>query len=496
MTEPPIQMNLARHVLTAGATTPDKIALAVLHPALEPEIWSYRRLIAAIRGTASGFLQAGLVPGDRILLRLGNRPAFPIAYLGAIAAGLVPVPSSAQLTAPEITRLAATIRPALVIAGDGIALPDHPAPVLPESALSGFAALPPAGWHMGPPDRLAYILFTSGSSGQPRAVAHAHRAILARRMMMEDWSGLRADDRLLHAGAFNWSFTLGTGLMDPWTIGATALIPADGTPPAAVATLAARHHATLLAGAPGVFRKMLQTGWPNWPALRHGLCAGERLEPALRQEWRTRTGTDLHEAMGMSECSTFLSGSPSRPAPTGTAGYPQRGRKVALLDDLGRPLGAGLAGRLAVSADDAGLCLGYLDQPQETAARITNGWFLTGDLAVAADDGAIAMLGRTDDLMNAGGFRVAPPEIETPLSQVAQAGDLAVAEITLRAGVSIIAAFWTGTAPEEALRDKAASDLAGYKQPRAYIHLDALPRTATGKINRRALRETHSKDRL
>ncbi len=495
MTEPPFQMNLARHVLTAGAKTPDKAALAVLHPQAEPEIWTYRRLIAAIRGTATGLLQAGLVPQDRILLRLGNGPAFPVAYLGAIAAGMVPVPTSAQLTTPEITRLAATIRPALTIAGAGIALPDLGPPVLTQGALAAFADLSPADWHLGSPERPAYILFTSGSSGQPRAVVHAHRAILARAMMHRDWYGLCADDRMLHAGAFNWSFTLGTGLMDPWTLGATALIPAEGTPPAGLPRLGADHGATLLAGAPGVFRKMLQADWSPWGALRHGLCAGERLEPALREAWQARTGTDLHEAMGMSECSTFLSGSPARPAPRGTAGYPQKGRKLAILDAADRPLAAGSAGKLAVCADDPGLCLGYLDQPEETAARIRNGWFLTGDLAVAAEDGAIAVLGRTDDLMNAGGFRVAPPEIETVLAQVTGAGDLAVAEITVRAGVSIIAAFWTGTAPEEALRAKAASDLAGYKQPRAYIHLDALPRTATGKINRRALRETSSKDR-
>jgi hypothetical protein len=83
---------------------------------------------------------------------------------------------------------------------------------------------------MGDPDRLAYLVFTSGSSGEPKAVAHAHRAIWARRMMVQGWYGLTPEDRLLHAGAFNWTFTLGTGLLDPWAIGATALIPAPGVP--------------------------------------------------------------------------------------------------------------------------------------------------------------------------------------------------------------------------------------------------------------------------
>ncbi|AGT09483.1 class I adenylate-forming enzyme family protein [Paracoccus aminophilus] len=495
MTLYPTQMNLARHVLAAGEATPDKAALAVIGLS-RAERWSYARLIAAVRGTATGLLRAGLVPGDRLLLRLGNRPAFPVAYLGAIAAGIVPIPTSALLTRSEITRIAQETNPALVVAGAGVALPDHPARVMDETELSAFETLPPAPWDMGDPERLAYIIYTSGSSGQPRAVMHAHRAILARAAMFEGWYGLRAEDRLLHAGAFNWTFTLGTGLMDPWTLGATALIPADGTEPQQIPLLAARHGASLIAAAPGVFRKMLQTEWRPWTALRHGLAAGERLDPALRAAWHARTGTELHEAMGMSECSTFLSGSPARPAPDGTAGFAQPGRRIAILDEAGAELPPGTPGRLAVHESDPGLFLGYLDQPEETASRRAGAWFLTGDLAEATSEGAIAMLGRTDDVMNAGGYRVAPAEIEEPLARVEAAGEVAAAEIAVRPGVTVIAAFWTGTASREALELAAKEHLARYKQPRDYLHLDQLPRTATGKINRRALRDRYSKDHL
>ncbi|MDO5646561.1 class I adenylate-forming enzyme family protein [Paracoccus sp. (in: a-proteobacteria)] len=486
-------MNLTEYVLRAGQMTPDKLALSVIGPT-RAERWSYARLTQAVRGTATGLLDAGLRPGDRLLMRLGNRPSFPITYLGAIAAGIIPVPTSAMLTAPEVTKLAADLSPAAVIAGDGIALPDHPAPVIAESALTGFADLPPADYARGDANRLAYIVYTSGSSGQPRAVMHAHRAILARRMMFDGWYGLRADDRLLHAGAFNWTFTLGTGLMDPWTMGATALIPADGTDPAQIPLLAARHGATILAGAPGVFRRMLRGDWGRIASLRHGLAAGERLDPALRRAWTHRTGTDLHEAMGASEISTFLSGSPSRPAPDGTAGYPQPGRQVAILGDDG-PQRAGEPGLLAIRRDDPGLMLGYLGQASDTADRFRGDWFITGDQAVAAPDGAITLLGRSDDIMNAGGFRTAPPEIEDVLTAHPGAGDLAVAELPVGPGTSIIAAFWTGPASADDLRAMAEAGLARYKQPRDYIRVDALPRTPTGKINRRALRDTYRKDR-
>ena len=297
----PAPYNMAQDVLAAGAQTPDKIALQVLR-ANGAERWSYARLIAAVRGTATGLSERGLPPGARVLLRLGNSVDFPIAFLGAIAAGLVPVPTSAQLTRTEITAMALSLDPALVLAGDGVALPDHPAPVLTQPTLRAMHSLPPAPWHLGAPDRPGYMVFTSGSSGAPMAVVHAHRALHARRMMWDGWYGLRADDRLLHAGAFNWTYTMGTGLMDPWTIGATALIPEPGAP---LALLLRRFDATLFAAAPGVYRQMLKgTDRLDLPRLRHGLSAGEKLPPAMAEAWQRATGTPIFEALGMSECST------------------------------------------------------------------------------------------------------------------------------------------------------------------------------------------------
>ncbi|HRO14236.1 MAG TPA: glycine cleavage T C-terminal barrel domain-containing protein [Paracoccus sp. (in: a-proteobacteria)] len=130
--------NLAEHVLAAGAATPDKLALAVVGPS-RAERWSYARLIAAVRGTATGLLHRGLRPGDRVLLRIGNEPAFPVSYLACIAAGIVPVPTSALLTEAEITRIARNIVPALTIAGDGIALPDPSGDILPVADLAAMA---------------------------------------------------------------------------------------------------------------------------------------------------------------------------------------------------------------------------------------------------------------------------------------------------------------------------------------------------------------------
>lgn len=491
----PAPFNLADYVLARGRATPDKVALAVLGPA-RTERWSYGRLEAEVRGTAAGLLERGLVPGDRVLLRLGDRPRFPVAFLACIAAGLVPVPTSAALTVPEITRLTALVAPALIMAEAGISLPDPcPCPILFD--LDALARTAPADFAMGDPDRLAYLVFTSGTSGHPRAVAHAHRAIWARRMMWDGWYGLRSDDRLMHAGAFNWTFTLGTGLLDPWSVGATALIPAHGTQPGTIPLLLERNDATIIAAVPGIFRKMLsEFEHMRLPRLRHGLSAGEKLPETLRRRWQAATGTDLHEALGMSECSTFISGSPERPAPTGTLGYPQPGRRIAVLDAAGRELPPGRRGRLAVHRSDPGLMLGYLpagdgDAPKGTppVLPLTGAWFVTGDRVRRRADGAVEYLGRGDDMLTAGGYRVAPAEIEAAFADAPGLTDCAAIGHEVRPGTFVIALAYAGPSDENTLGAHASTRLARYKQPRVFLRLAALPRNANGKLDRRALRD-------
>lgn len=481
----PTRCNLADDVLAAGRATPDKIALAVLGPA-RADRWSYARLDRAVRGMAGGLLARGLHPGDRVLLRLGNTPEFPVAFLGAIAAGLIPVPTAEGLTAPELDRLVPLVAPAAILAAPGVSLPASlPCPV--HTDLGALMASPPGDCVMGDPDRLAYVVFTSGSSGRPKPVAHAHRALHARRLMWDGWYGLRSDDRVLHAGAFNWTFTLGTGLLDPWTIGATALIPAPGTAPETLALLLRRHDATLFAAAPGVFRRLLSGDAPlPLPKLRHALAAGEKLPEALRARWQAATGTTIHEALGMSECSTFVSGSPARPAPEGTLGYPQPGRRTAILSPAGTPVAQGETGILAIHRTDPGLMLGYLT-PQGPDLPLSGDWFLTGDLVCADPDGALRYHGRRDDLMTTGGFRVAPLEVEAAFHGAPGLGDCAALPVEVKADTHVIALAHVGGATEADLRALAEARLARYKQPRLYVALPALPRSANGKLDRRAL---------
>jgi acyl-coenzyme A synthetase/AMP-(fatty) acid ligase len=499
----PAPFNMAAHTLDHDHAAPDKVALEVLAaPGVVAERWSYGALRAAVRAAAGGLAARGVGRGDRILLQLGNTSDFPIFFFAANALGAVPVPTSTMLTEREVAGIIADLDPALILVGAGIACP----PARNRLGAEDLAALrrhaPVARFAETDPDDPAYMVYTSGTGGRPKGVVHAQRAAWARRMMWAGWYGLRADDRMLHAGAFNWTYTLGAGLTDPWAIGATALIytgPADrGVWPA----LAAAHRATIFAATPGVYRQMLgaetdlATGFAH---LRHGLSAGEAMPEAVAAAFRARTGRPVYEALGMSEVSTYLSFSPDAPPVPGRAGRPQPGRRVAILPDADGPDGAGEIpiprgehGRLAVSRRDPGLMLGYWRRPEETAASFRGEWFLTGDRAEMAEDDTITYHGRADDLLNAGGFRVSPAEVEAALLAHSGIAEAAVIERETRPGVTIIAAFYvpTGAAlAEDDLARHCAVRLARYKCPRIFTALDALPRSSNGKIQRRLLKE-------
>lgn len=484
---------MAGYVLQHAARLGNKTALEIVsEDAEQNEIWTYQQLERAVRGVASGLLGQGLTPGDRVLLRLGNTVDFPLGFLGAIAAGIVPIPTSSQLTRAEITRMADLVTPSLIIADPGIALPDPaPCPVIDTATLHGFTQLPPAPYHQGSPERPAYIIFTSGTSGQARAVVHAHRAIWARQMMWDGWYGITDRDRVMHAGAFNWTYTLGTGLMDPWSVGATAMIPSAGCTPKEMSTLLHRERVSIFAAAPGVYRQMLKSKLPPLPHLRHGLSAGEKLPAITRTQWQDQTGTPIHEAFGMSECSTFISGSPARPAPDGALGFGQSGRHLAILDAGGTPVPLGTAGTLAIHRSDPGLMLEYLNAPQATAAKFQGEWFLTGDSASLSKTGAVTYEGRSDDIMNAGGYRVSPIEVEAVMAQHPGISESACVEISVKADATVISCFYIPSntpVPDDELSQHAHALLAHYKCPRVFKPVDNLPRSANNKISRAALR--------
>jgi acyl-coenzyme A synthetase/AMP-(fatty) acid ligase len=195
----------------------------------------------------------------------------------------------------------------------------------------------------------------------------------------------------------------------------------------------------------------------------------------------------------MSECSTYVSTFPGLAIKPGSPGKPQPGRAITILPVEGGevPLPAGEAGLLAIHRDDPGLMLGYWHRPEDEKLVYRGEWFVGGDLAAFDDEGYLWCHGRADDLMNAGGYRVSPAEVEAALADHSAIAEVAVAEHAVRPDVSVIAAFVVARpgAPKDAasILAHAETRLAAYKRPREVIFLDSLPRTANGKLLRRAL---------
>lgn len=478
---------------------PAKVALEVIGPGGEVhETWTFGVLEERVLSVAAGLRSAGLKAGDRILLRIGHSSDFPLMYFGAIAGGYVPVPTSGQLTEAEATGILADSGAKLVLHDGSVLLPEAgDIPVWGPTRINDLKSSEPGTFADSGDDDPAFLIYTSGTSGTPKGVLHAHRAGQARLSAHEGWIGLREDDRLLHAGAFNWSYTLTVGLIDPWIKGATSVIYQGPRDPAVWPDLLESSNATLFAAVPSLYRRILKYGdvtQASFPSLRHGLTAGEGLSAELYQDWRARTGRELYEALGMSEVSTYLSSGPSVKVKPGATGKPQPGRKVGILRDDPDKIAfaeANETGLLCVHREELGLMLEYWQRPAETKAAFRGDWFVTGDRMRADSDGYFWYEGRADDLMNSFGYRVAPEEVERVLAAHGSVHEVAVTETEVRPDVSLITAFVVPRDPNafdaDDLDAYVSRHLADYKRPKLYKVLEQLPRTPSGKVRRKDL---------
>ena len=474
---------------------------------------TYRELADRTARFAQLLCEAGIARGERVLVRLPNSIDYPTAFLGAMKRGAIAVPTSTLLT-PEEVRYLVQDSGATAIVIDAPAWQSM-APLLEgagrlahvilggdalERRLAAIGTCEPAErTRAGDP---AYLVYTSGTTGYPKGVLHAHRSLAGRAPASTYWfdyahddGGPVAPDRIVHSGKFNWTYVLGSALMDPLSRGKTVIAHEGRNDAATWPRLIAKHAATMFIGVPTIYRQIIQKTAltkEDVPTLRHCMSAGEHLSDEVFAAWKQRFGLDIYEAVGMSEFSYYLSQSKRRPIRPGSAGFPQPGHGVKLLDPESlREVRAGEEGMICIPADDPGLFVEYWNLPEETARLKHDGWFLTGDYARYDEDGYLWFLGRKDDIIKSFGYRVSPYEVERVLKSHPAVADCACIAEDAGGDRRLVVAYVIPQADARATADELLAfgreRLAAYKAPKIVYLAREFPRTRNGKILRREI---------
>lgn len=487
---------------------------------------SYGELAEFSSRFAGALTSLGIAREDRVLVRLPNSLAYPIAFFGTMKMGGIVVPTSTLLAGPEVKYLAkdsgarvflthksmweSLAEPLgecetlehVILSGDG-PLPEHPRLKLHDFSSLTLGAMPQTQAVRTRADDPAYLVYTSGTTGYPKGVLHAHRALIGRFPASEYWFDFVPGDRIMHSGKFNWTYVLGSALMDPLYRGMTVIVHEGKNDAHTWPRLIKKHGCTIFIGVPTIYRQIIQkTEYTrdDVPTLRHCMSAGEHLSDEMFDAWKARFGLDIYEAIGMSEFSYYISHSKYKPIRPGSAGFPQPGHDVVLLDEDRNEVGVDEEGMIAIPESDPGLFLRYWNLPEETTKQRHDGYFFTGDYARRDADGYVWFLGRRDDILKPFGYRVSPHEIERVLKTHPSVADCVCIGIEPEAGKLLIAAVIIrhpgAAADAKAMLAFADENLAAYKRPKLVYFVDDYPKTMNGKVIRKTLQANLQKKYL
>ncbi|MFJ4010578.1 AMP-binding protein [Streptomyces sp. NPDC090026] len=469
-------------------------------------VWSYAELRSRVDRIAAVLTgELGVVPGNRVLLRGPTTPHLAACWLAVLKAGAVAVTVLAQQRAGELRtvceiarvghalcdarslgELAAAAVPGLRVTSFGGGGADDLLALAERAPDRPFRAVDTAA------DDVALIAFTSGTTGRPKGCMHFHRDLLA---VADTFSAevLRPEPGDLFAGSPPLGFTFGLGglVLFPLRAGACSLLLEQAGPAQLLAAIA-RHRVSVLFTAPTAYRVMLdELDGHDLGSLRRCVSAGENLPEATWRRWYERTGLRLINGIGATELLHIFIASADEGIRPGTTGVPVPGWQARVVDAEGVPVPDGAPGWLAVRGP---VGCRYLADPRQRE-YVRGGWNITGDTYVREPDGWFRYVARADDMIVSAGYNIAGPEVEDALlhhPDVAEAavvgrpdelrGQIATAYVVLREGAS------PGKDTEEALAEAVKERLAPYKCPRAFVFLDALPRTPTGKLQRFRLR--------
>jgi acyl-coenzyme A synthetase/AMP-(fatty) acid ligase len=459
--------------------------------------WYFGELIARSAGLSGAFAARGVKRGDVVMTLVGNRVEWVLALLACWRMGAVALPCSTQLRRHDLGLRVAAAGPALCVGEEGLLaeLPDGvPAMTLAEVA----AALdedrpqetPAAVEGMGPEDP-ALIVFTSGTTGEPRGVVHAYRYLLGQRIQAEHWLGSRRGELVWCTTATGWSKSARNVFLAPWLTGAAAVIHDGRFDPAERLEFAAALGVNVLCQAPTEYRMLAKrTALRPLPALRRMVSAGEPLDAETIAAFGAATGLEPADGYGQTETGHVSGNLAGEAVRAGSMGKALPGLEVRIAGPGGGAT-AGTTGELQLRAGSSPTFFSsYLD-----GERFEGEWWATGDLVREDEDGYLFFEGRDDDIILSAGYRIGPFEVESALqSHPAVAEAAAVAAPDPERG-SVVRAVVVPCEREPSpalareLQEHCKRETAPYKFPRLVEFVEELPKTSSGKIKRAQLRQ-------
>ena len=471
----------------------------------DAETLTYRELLARANRIANVLVDIGVKPGNRVLLRGFNGPVLYAAWLAVMKAGAIAVTTMPMLRVPELSaimtkgrpdfalcdqRLVAELRAAATATGGAgtiVTWGDGDLEGRMAKASDRFANVDTAS------DDVCLLAFTSGTTGQPKACVHFHRDVLAMADVVARHL-LRTGSSDIYTGSPPLGFTFGLGalLVFPLRFRA-ATVPIEAPSPASILAAIEKHCVTCLFTAPFAYRALAgELAGRDLSSLRQCVSAGEFLPKAVSDLWHGKTGIRIIDGIGATEMiHIFISASGDDVRP-GATGKPLPGYRACVLDEEGRPLAAPATGRLAVTGPTG--CR-YLDDERQRD-YVQGGWNVTGDLYRVDEDGYFWFVSRADDMIVSAGYNIAGPEVEWALLAHPAVRECAVVGApdpergtVVKACVVLAPGREGGPELVKELQDFVKQRIAPYKYPRVIEFMDALPKTATGKLQRKALRK-------
>ncbi|HEY6132691.1 MAG TPA: benzoate-CoA ligase family protein [Rubrivivax sp.] len=505
------RFNFAQHLIERNAQRPDKTAYIDDHGTL-----GYGQLADRVRRMAGALVASGVRREERVLLLMHDCNDWPVCFLGALYAGIVPVAVNTLLTADDVAYMlqhsraqAALVSAALlpVLQAAMAAQPNElktvivsrPAEALPEGAVALDAWLDgssPLGQPAGTaPDDPGFWLYSSGSTGRPKGTLHTHANLHGTAELYgTPVLGIGEHDVCFSAAKLFFAYGLGNALTFPLSVGATVVLMAERPTPDAVFKRWRAHQPTVFFGAPTGFAGMLASpGLParNEVSLRLCSSAGEALPAELGHRFKAHFGVDIVDGIGSTEMlHIFLSNQPGR-VRYGSTGWPVPGYEVELRGDDGRPVADGDTGDLYIKGPTAALM--YWGNREKSRDTFQGAWTKSGDKYQRNADGSYTYAGRSDDMLKVSGVYVSPFEVESTLMQHPAVLEVAVigvpdSEGLTRTKACVVLKPGQAVSADE-LKAFVKDRLAPYKYPRLIEFIAELPKTATGKIQRFKLRE-------